>query len=44
MNDVSWNVARNLAQTILPVMSQSEDTKEGMRAFAERREPQWPNC
>lgn len=44
MNDLSLNDALNLAQTILPVMSQSEDTKEGMRAFAERREPQWPNC
>jgi len=44
MNDLSLNDALNLAQTILPVMSQSQDTKEGMRAFAERREPQWPNC
>ena len=43
MSDVSLNDALNLAQTILPIMSQSEDTKEGMLAFAERRSPQWPN-
>ena len=44
MNDLSLNDALNLAQTILPIMSQSQDTKEGMLAFAERREPRWPNC
>ena len=43
MSDLSLNDALNLAQTILPIMSQSEDTKEGMLAFAERRSPQWPN-
>jgi enoyl-CoA hydratase/carnithine racemase len=43
MRDLSLNDALNLAQTILPIMSQSEDTKEGMLAFAERRAPQWPN-
>jgi enoyl-CoA hydratase/carnithine racemase len=43
MNDLSLNDALNLAQTILPIMSQSEDTKEGMQAFAQRRAPQWPN-
>lgn len=32
----------NLAQAILPVLSQSEDTREGMKAFAERRPPVWP--
>ena len=43
MSDLSLNDALNLAQTILPIMSPSEDTKEGMLAFAERRSPQWPN-
>ena len=43
MSDLSLNDALNLAQTILPIMSQSEDTKEGMLAFAERRSPEWPN-
>ena len=43
MSDLSLNDALNLAQIILPIMSQSEDTKEGMLAFAERRSPQWPN-
>ncbi len=36
--------ALNLAQMVLPVMSQSEDAKEGMRAFSEKRTPVWPNC
>ena len=43
MSDLSLNDALNLAQIILPIISQSEDTKEGMLAFAERRSPQWPN-
>ena len=43
MSDLSLHDALNLAQTLLPIMSQSEDTKEGMLAFAERRSPQWPN-
>ncbi|MDB5827072.1 MAG: hypothetical protein JWQ73_1292, partial [Variovorax sp.] len=32
----------NLAQSVLPVLSQSEDAREGMKAFAERRAPVWP--
>ena len=43
MSDLSLNDALNLAQIILPIISQSEDTKEGMLAFAERRSPEWPN-
>ena len=35
--------ALNLAQMVLPVMSQSEDSKEGMRAFMEKRDPVWTN-
>lgn len=43
MTDLSLADALNLAQNVLPVLSQSEDTREGMKAFAERRPPQWPN-
>ncbi len=42
ITDLSLSDALNLAQAILPVLSQSEDTKEGMKAFAERRSPVWP--
>lgn len=43
MNDMSLNEALNLAQMVLPVMSQSEDAREGMRAFSEKRAPHWTN-
>lgn len=43
MNDMNLNDALNLAQMVLPVMAQSEDTREGMRAFTEKRAPAWPN-
>lgn len=42
MTDLSLGDALNLAQAVLPVLSQSEDTREGMKAFAERRSPVWP--
>ena len=42
VTDLSFSDALNLAQAILPILSQSEDTKEGMKAFAERRPPVWP--
>ncbi|RZL92585.1 MAG: hypothetical protein EOP82_09820 [Variovorax sp.] len=42
IQDLSFADALNLAQAILPVLSQSEDTREGMKAFAERRAPVWP--
>ncbi|MDB5730342.1 MAG: hypothetical protein JWQ03_237 [Variovorax sp.] len=42
ITDLSFADALNLAQAILPVLSQSEDTREGMKAFAERRMPVWP--
>lgn len=42
MSDLSLSDALNLAQAVLPVLAQSEDTREGFKAFAERREPVWP--
>lgn len=42
MSDLSLGDALNLAQAVLPVLAQSEDTREGMKAFAERRAPVWP--
>lgn len=43
MSDLSLGDALNLAQMVLPVLSQSEDSKEGMRAFQEKRAPVWTN-
>lgn len=42
ITDLSFADALNLAQSVLPVLSQSEDAREGMKAFAERRAPVWP--
>ncbi len=42
VTDLSFSDALNLTQAILPILSQSEDTREGMLAFAERRPPVWP--
>ena len=42
ITDLSYADALNLAQSILPVLSQSEDAREGMAAFAQRRAPVWP--
>ena len=42
VTDLSFLDALNLTQAVLPILSQSEDTKEGMKAFAERRAPVWP--
>jgi enoyl-CoA hydratase/carnithine racemase len=41
-SDLSYADALNLAQAILPVLSQSGDAREGMKAFAEKRPPVWP--
>jgi len=42
MTDLSLGDALNLAQAVLPVLAQSDDAREGMQAFAERRAPIWP--
>lgn len=42
VTDLSFSDALNLTQAILPILSQSGDSKEGMKAFAERRPPIWP--
>jgi enoyl-CoA hydratase/carnithine racemase len=42
VTDLSFSDALNLTQAVLPILSQSEDTQEGMKAFAERRVPVWP--
>lgn len=42
VTDLSFSDALNLTQAVLPILSQSEDTKEGMKAFAEKRPPVWP--
>ncbi len=42
MTDLTLADALNLAQAVLPVLAQSEDAREGMKAFAERRDPVWP--
>lgn len=42
VTDLSFSDALNLTQAVLPILFQSEDTKEGMKAFAERRAPVWP--
>lgn len=44
VTDLSFSDALNLTQAVLPILSQSEDTKEGMKAFSERRPPVWPGC
>lgn len=44
VTDLSFSDALNLTQAVLPILSQSEDTREGMKAFAERRAPVWPGC
>jgi len=43
VTDLSFSDALNLTQAVLPILAQSEDTKEGLKAFAERRTPVWPN-
>jgi enoyl-CoA hydratase/carnithine racemase len=42
VTDLSFLDALNLTQAVLPILAQSEDTREGMKAFAERRAPVWP--
>lgn len=41
MRDMSLREALEYAQAMVPVMSSTEDAKEGMRAFQDKRPPQW---
>lgn len=42
MQDMALVEAFEYAQLMLPVMAQTGDAHEGMRAFQEKRDPQWP--
>ncbi len=41
MQDMSLDQAFEYAQLMLPIMAQSDDAREGFRAFAEKRAPKW---
>jgi enoyl-CoA hydratase/carnithine racemase len=41
MRDMSLRDALEYAQAMVPVMSSTQDAKEGMMAFAEKRTPKW---
>ena len=41
MRDMSLRESLEYAQAMVPVMSSTEDVKEGMKAFQEKRAPQW---
>ena len=43
VQDMPIHEAQQYTQLMLPVMSGTEDAKEGFRAFQEKREPDWPN-
>jgi len=43
MADLPLGDALNFAQLQIAVMAQSQDAREGMRAFSEKRPPVWPN-
>lgn len=41
MQDMAMREALEFAQLMLPAMARTEDAREGMRAFQEKRAPQW---
>ena len=41
VSDLALADALNLTQALLPLLAQSDDAREGFRAFAERRPPVW---
>ncbi len=41
MQDMSIREALEFAQLMLPMMARTEDAREGMRAFQEKRQPNW---
>jgi enoyl-CoA hydratase/carnithine racemase len=42
MQDMELRQALAYAQLMLPTMAKTEDSREGFRAFAEKRSPIWP--
>jgi len=44
MQDMSVPESLAYAQLMLPMMSQTEDAREGFRAFGEKRSPKWPGA
>jgi enoyl-CoA hydratase/carnithine racemase len=42
IQDMSIREALDYTQLMLPSMARTEDAKEGMRAFQEKRDPKWP--
>jgi enoyl-CoA hydratase/carnithine racemase len=42
MRDMSLRESLEYAQVMVPVMASTEDAREGMLAFQEKRAPQWP--
>lgn len=42
MRDMSLRESLEYAQAMVPVMSSTQDAKEGMAAFQDKRAPQWP--
>lgn len=43
MRDMSMQQALEFAQIMLPMMAATQDAREGMRAFQEKRPPNWTN-
>ena len=43
VRDMTLQQAFDFGQLLLPTMAQTEDCKEGFRAFQEKRKPTWTN-
>jgi enoyl-CoA hydratase/carnithine racemase len=43
MRDMSLQQALDYAELMLPMMSATQDAREGMKAFQEKRAPVWKN-
>jgi 1,4-dihydroxy-2-naphthoyl-CoA synthase len=42
LRDMSVGQALDYSQLMLRIMAQSEDAKEGMNAFINKKKPEWP--